>query len=69
MIASALEPTPDEALDQYLAHLGMERNLSPKTIQSYQEDLRHWVAFMVELQLSFDALLPEHLDEHLQKCH
>ena len=33
-------------MDTYLAFLGVERNLSPATIQSYQEDLRHFVDWL-----------------------
>ena len=33
-------------VDAYLAFLGVERNLSPATIQSYQEDLRHFVGWV-----------------------
>ena len=52
-------------MDAYLAFLGVERNLSPATIQSYQEDLRHFVDWLDETGLDLKALTPEKLDEFL----
>ena len=52
-------------VDAYLAFLGVERNLSPATIQSYQEDLRHFVDWLDETGLDLKALTPEKLDEFL----
>ena len=52
-------------MDSYLAFLGVERNLSPATIQSYQEDLRHFVAWLDEINLDLKELTPEKLDEFL----
>ena len=52
-------------MDTYLAFLGVERNLSPKTIQSYQEDLRHFIGWLDENKLDLKELTPEKLDEFL----
>ena len=52
-------------MDAYLAFLGVERNLSPKTIQSYQEDLRHFVGWLDENGIDLKELTPEKLDEFL----
>lgn len=52
-------------LDSFLAYLGVERNLSPATIQSYQEDLRHFVAWLDGESLDLKDLTPEKLDEFL----
>lgn len=52
-------------LDAFLAHLGVERNLSPKTIQSYQEDLRHFIAWLDDRSLDLKELTPPILDEFL----
>ena len=52
-------------MDTYLAFLGVERNLSPATIQSYQEDLRHFVAWLDDTNLDLKDLTPEKLDEFL----
>ncbi len=52
-------------LDAFLSHLGVERNLSPVTIQSYQEDLRHFIAWLDENGIDLKDLKPEKLDEFL----
>ena len=52
-------------LDAFLSHLGVERNLSPVTIQSYQEDLRHFIAWLDENCIDLKDLQPEKLDEFL----
>ncbi|MCQ2055290.1 MAG: tyrosine recombinase [Fibrobacter sp.] len=52
-------------LDAFLAHLGVERNLSQMTIQSYQEDLRHFIAWLDERGLDLKELTPTLLDEFL----
>ena len=52
-------------MDAYLAFLGVERNLSPATIQSYQEDLRHFIGWLDEIGLDLKELTPEKLDEFL----
>ncbi|PWJ69969.1 MULTISPECIES: tyrosine recombinase [unclassified Fibrobacter] len=49
-------------LDAFLAYLGVERNLSPMTIQSYQEDLRHFVTWLDESAIDLKDLTPEKLD-------
>ncbi len=52
-------------LDAYMAFLGVERNLSPMTIQSYQEDLRHFVGWLDDNSIDLKDLTPEKLDEFL----
>ena len=52
-------------MDAYLAFLGVERNLSPKTIQSYQEDLRHFVNWLDDNKIDLKELTPQKLDEFL----
>lgn len=52
-------------LDAFLAYLGVERNLSPMTIQSYQEDLRHFVVWLDDQSLDLKELTPEKLDDFL----
>lgn len=54
-------------LDAFLAFLGVERNLSPMTIQSYQEDLRHFVTWLDNQSLDLKDLTPEKLDEFLSE--
>ncbi len=55
-------------LDAFLAYLGVERNLSPMTIQSYQEDLRHFVGWLDDQALDLKDLTPEKLDEFLMSA-
>ena len=52
-------------MDAYLAFLGVERNLSSKTIQSYQEDLRHFVNWLDDNKIDLKGLTPQKLDEFL----
>lgn len=52
-------------MDAYLAFLGVERNLSPKTIQSYQEDLRHFVGWLDDNKIDLKDLTPPKLDDFL----
>ena len=54
-------------MDAYLAFLGVERNLSPATIQSYQEDLRHFIGWLDDNSIDLKDLTPERLDEFLAK--
>ncbi|MCF0222052.1 MAG: tyrosine recombinase [Fibrobacter sp.] len=55
-------------LDAFLAHLGVERNLSPMTIQSYQEDLRHFIGWLDEQALDLKDMTPEKLDDFLTEA-
>ena len=52
-------------LEAFLAYLGVERNLSSATIQSYQEDLRHFIAWLDMRALDLKDLTPPVLDEFL----
>ena len=52
-------------MDAYLAFLGVERNLSPATVQSYAEDLRHFAAWLDENSIDLKELTPERLDDFL----
>ena len=54
-----------EWLDSYLSFLGVERNLSQATIQSYEEDLRHFVFWADERGSRIGDLKPEDLDDFL----
>jgi len=38
--------TPAASLEEYLAHLGVERGLSAHTLAAYQRDLRRYAAFL-----------------------
>lgn len=52
-------------LDSYLSFLGVERNLSPATIQSYEEDLRHFVFWADNRNARIADLTPPDLDTFL----
>jgi len=47
------------ALDTYLAHLTIERGLSPNTLAAYRRDLRRYVAFLVERGVRDPAAVAE----------
>lgn len=57
--------TNGEWLDSYISFLGVERNLSPATLQCYAEDLRHFVFWCDGKGAEFKDLAPEDLDHFL----
>ena len=63
IVAEALQaPSPlDEALDQYLAHLRVERGLLPATLESYARDLREYLDWLVRQGVPRLALVTEPL--------
>ena len=38
----------DDLIQDYLAHLAVERNLSPRSIESYKRDLTQFLAWLDE---------------------
>ena len=46
----------DHHIEEYLAHLAVERNLSPRTLESYARDLRQYEAADMHLTRALDAL-------------
>ncbi|HSQ41743.1 MAG TPA: tyrosine recombinase, partial [Fibrobacteraceae bacterium] len=52
-------PSPPLALKRYLTHLGIERNLSPQTLQAYKDDLRHWIHFLQEADLGLEVSITD----------
>lgn len=56
-----------EWLDSYLAFLSVERNLSPQTIQSYEEDLRHFIFWADDRHAKISGLSPADLDNFLSE--
>ena len=66
-VESLQAPSPlDEALDQYLAHLRVERGLLPATLESYARDLREYLNWLlregvVRLSLVTEPLVLQHL--------
>ena len=54
------------ALKEYLAHLRVERGLSPNTLAAYERDLRDYQDFLSERDhTALDAITPEDVEAHL----
>jgi len=49
-------PTTADHIADYLAHLALERNLSPRTRDAYGRDLRQFTAWLEAEQLSLNAV-------------
>ena len=49
-------PTTADHIADYLAHLALERNLSPRTRDAYGRDLRQFAAWLEAEQLALDAV-------------
>src|SRR3990172_3955908 len=60
-------PLPlDEAVDRYLDHLKVERNLSPRSIEAYARDLRQLVTALLAAGVGdAGAVEPHHLSGFL----
>jgi len=48
-------PTDDQ-IHEFLAHLAVERNLSPRTVESYARDLRQFSAWLAECELDLTGV-------------
>lgn len=51
-----MKSSVDDHIHDYLAHLAVERNLSPRTVDSYDRDLRQFAAWLEEQDLPFDRV-------------
>ena len=51
-----MTPTTDDHLADYLAHLALERNLSPRTVDSYGRDIRQYAAWLADENLAVDEV-------------
>ncbi len=49
-------PTIDDHLADYIAHLALERNLSPRTVESYARDIRQYTAWLADEKLAVDSV-------------
>jgi len=54
-----------DAIDAFLAHLAVERNLSPRTIESYGRDLMQFASWLVEEGLVLATTERAHLRNYL----
>lgn len=57
--------TLDDHIQDYLAHLVVERNLSPRTLESYGRDLRQFSAFASDRGLDPESVDPGNLRDYL----
>jgi len=55
----------DDHIQDYLAHLVVERNLSPRTLESYGRDLRQFSAHVADRNLDLGAIERKHLRDYL----
>ena len=60
-----MTPTLEDHIQDYLAHLVVERNLSPRTLESYGRDLRQFSAFASERNLDAGSIDRSHLRDYL----
>ncbi len=57
--------TLDDHIHEYLAHLAVERNLSPRTLESYGRDLRQLSSWVGEQCLDADDIERRHIRDYL----
>ncbi len=55
----------DDHIQDYLAHLVVERNLSPRTLESYGRDLRQFSAFATNRKLDISSIERSDLRDYL----
>jgi integrase/recombinase XerD len=55
----------DDHIQDYLAHLVVERNLSPRTLESYGRDLRQFSAFATDRKLDISSIERSDLRDYL----
>lgn len=51
-----MEPTTDDHIQDYLAHLAVERNLSPRSVESYGRDLGQFAGWLAEQEYSLNRV-------------
>jgi len=51
-----VEGSTEHHFEEYFAHLAVERNLSPRTIESYARDLRQFAAWLKRENLALDSV-------------
>jgi integrase/recombinase XerD len=52
-------------IEEYLAHLAVERNLSPRTLESYARDLRQFAEWLTECGVDLDGVARTTLRDYL----
>lgn len=63
-----LKPT-DKLIEDFEAHLLLEKGLSDNTNMAYCKDVRHLAGFLNEKQITLDLLTLDHLHEFLSSLH
>ena len=48
-----MEASAEHSLEEYIAHLAVERNLSPRTLDSYRRDLKQFISWLEEQKMEF----------------
>jgi len=61
----AMAATLNDHIQDFLAHLLVERNLSPRTLESYARDLRQFSAFVAENKLGAASVERRHIRDYL----
>ena len=57
----------DTHLQDYLTMLRVERNLSPRTLEAYQRDLKHYLSFIVDKDIiSLSNISQMHIREYIR---
>ena len=51
-----MRPSTEDHVQDFLAHLAVERNLSPRTLDSYQRDLRQYTSWLKEQRLELNQV-------------
>ncbi len=59
----------DYLLDQFIAHLRVERGLAPNTIQSYSRDLVDFLSFLAERGVSADSAARRDISDYMASLH
>lgn len=56
-------------LQRFLAHIDIERGLSPKSVAAYRTDLNNYIAWLAEHQISdVNDISERHVESYVQHC-
>jgi integrase/recombinase XerD len=60
-----MAPTLDDHIHDFIAHLAVERNLSPRTLESYGRDLRQFAGWVSDQRLQPEDVEKTHIRAYL----